>query len=352
MMTEFETSWPEGFHTPISKRVITFEEKKKRMKVAGHDVMDPEAIYNRVIGLLVSQRDMDLQDVFATELTAYPPSMFHPDGTIRIATGKATLKRNLQVEISQRNVLTPISIVVDVSALLWTLVWPVQGTVETFIATFKLWLSDKLTESDVYLCFDRYHDYSIKSSTRNSRGMKARVYKLTLQTPLPTRDAILKNYMNKVQLNKLLCKQILTDHSFLEAATDSHLLIVTGDVSIPTQVHKGQKSLRMDLASMFEEADNIIAQQVVAIGTNPNSRVLVLADDTDVFVLLVFFYGSSSLLSAIYMQSPVYGRCCIDIKATYMKHSAIVPDLLAIHAISGCDSVAATYGIAKATALL
>ena len=52
------------------------------------------------------------------------------------------------------------------------------------------------------------------------------------------------------------------------------------------------------------------------------------------------------------MQSPVYGRCCIDIKATYMKHSAIVPDLLAIHAISGCDSVAATYGIAKATALL
>ena len=155
MMTEFETSWPEGFHAPISKSSITFEEKKKRLKVAGHEVMDPEAIYNRVIGLLVSQRDLDLQGVFATELTAYPPSMFDPDGTMRIATGKSTLKKNLQVEISQRNALTPTVIVVDVFALLWILVWPVQGTVVTFITTFKLWLSERLTESDVYLCFDR-----------------------------------------------------------------------------------------------------------------------------------------------------------------------------------------------------
>ena len=80
--------------------------------------MDPEAIYNRVIGLLVSQRDLDLQGMFATELTAYPTSMFDPDGTMRIATGKSTLKKILQVEMSRRNALTPTAIVVDVSALL------------------------------------------------------------------------------------------------------------------------------------------------------------------------------------------------------------------------------------------
>ena len=102
MMTEFETSWPEGLHATISKNVITIEEKKKRLNVAGHDVMDPEAIYNRVIGLLVSQRDLDLQNVFATELTAYPPCMFDPDGTMRIATNKSILKKNFQVEISLR----------------------------------------------------------------------------------------------------------------------------------------------------------------------------------------------------------------------------------------------------------
>lgn len=94
ILTEFEASWPEGFRAPILKRVKTFAEKTKRMKVAGKEVVDPEAIYNRVIGLLVSQRDLDLQAVFATELTAYPPSMFEPDGSMR-TSGKSTLKTNL-----------------------------------------------------------------------------------------------------------------------------------------------------------------------------------------------------------------------------------------------------------------
>ena len=57
--------------------------------------------------------------------------------------------------------------------------------------------------------------------------MTARVYNLTLQTPLPSRDAVLENYVNKVQLNKLLCQEILTDDTFLKAVTDSHVLTVT-----------------------------------------------------------------------------------------------------------------------------
>ena len=350
MLTEFESSLPEGFHAPISKQVATFAEKKKHLKVAGQDVVNPEAIYNRVIGLLVSQRDLDLEAVFATELTAHPPSMFEADGTMR-TTGKSTLKTNLQVETSQRNFLTPTSVVVDVSALLWTIEWPVHGTVTTFITAFMQWLSEKLQKSDIYLCFDRYHEYSMKSSTRNSRNTTARVFKLSLQTLLPPRDAILKNYTNKVQLNKLLYQQILTDDAFLHEVTESHVLVVTGEEPVPIQVHKGQKSPRRDIVSSLEEADSLIAQQAIAIGNDPGARVLVLADDTDVLVLLLFFYGECALSSAIFMQSPVYGRHCIDISATYLRHSAIVPDLLAIHALSGCDSVAATYGIGKTTAL-
>jgi len=47
------------------------------------------------------------------------------------------------------------------------------------------------------------------------------------------------------------------------------------------------------------------------------------------------------------MQSPIKGLCCIDIKETSRIHSDIVPSVLAIHAITGCNSVAATYGIGK-----
>ena len=55
-MIQFERSWPEGFYTLLSKEVVTFNTKKKRLAVGEHAVVDQEAIYARVIGLLVSAR--------------------------------------------------------------------------------------------------------------------------------------------------------------------------------------------------------------------------------------------------------------------------------------------------------
>jgi len=72
-----------------------------------------------------------------------------------------------------------------------------DGTVATFISGFKTWLSRQLSEADVYLCFDRYHDYSTKSSTRSARATNSRVHYLTLTTPLPARDTVLKNYLHQ-----------------------------------------------------------------------------------------------------------------------------------------------------------
>ena len=64
--------------------------------------MDQEAICARFICLLVSNRDFDLQKVLSSELAAYPPSMFHPNGSMRLVTGKSTLKKNLAVEVALR----------------------------------------------------------------------------------------------------------------------------------------------------------------------------------------------------------------------------------------------------------
>ena len=49
------------------------------MKVIDSAVIDQEAIYARVIGLIVSQRELDLTDVVSCEQAAYPPSMLNPD---------------------------------------------------------------------------------------------------------------------------------------------------------------------------------------------------------------------------------------------------------------------------------
>ena len=49
------------------------------------------------------------------------------------------------------------------------------------------------------------------------------------------------------------------------------------------------------------------------------------------------------------MSSPVKERAVIAIRAKVESHSDIADDLLAIHALSGADTVASFHGIGKAT---
>ena len=41
----------------------------------------------------------------------------------------------------------------------------------------------------------------------------------------------------------------------------------------------------------------------------------------------------------------------IDINATYEKHVILVPNILAAHALTGCDTVGATFGIGKSSVI-
>ena len=77
-----------------------------------------------------------------------------------------------------------------------------------------------------------------------------------------------------------------------------------------------------------------------------------MCDDTDVFVLLVHYYNSRCTCSnsaPMVMSSSVKERAVIDIRATVESHSDIADALLAIHGLSGADTVASFNGICKAT---
>ena len=51
------------------------------------------------------------------------------------------------------------------------------------------------------------------------------------------------------------------------------------------------------------------------------------------------------------MVSPIQGRSVLDINAAAEEHSSIVQDLLAAHGLTGCDRVAAYFGVGKVAAL-
>ena len=55
------------------------------------------------------------------------------------------------------------------------------------------------------------------------------------------------------------------------------------------------------------------------------------------------FAAAEQLQSSMTMESPIHGRSCIDIKETARQHDAIIPAILPLHALTGCDSVAATW---------
>ena len=86
--------------------------------------------------------------------------------------------------------------VIDGCALLWT----VKGTVKDYADNFFGYIMAKAAHSDVYLTFDRYCDYSIKSVIRGARAGKHanRRHHFNLSSPLPPQKVALTVNENKI----------------------------------------------------------------------------------------------------------------------------------------------------------
>ena len=95
-MEECEGSWSDGFYNPISKNHVNIGTAK----------FNTTLLFSRVIGLQASCRDTkDIQTLLLYELSPVTTSMFNDSGDMRTGKTKAQLKKQLQVEMSSRNVL-------------------------------------------------------------------------------------------------------------------------------------------------------------------------------------------------------------------------------------------------------
>ena len=90
-MVLFESSWPAGFHTKISK-VVT----KKHIKVGDTKVFDPEIIYARAMGLQSSTRPLDTGQLMCYELAQFPTPLSEETRNMRDAKSKSSLKNELK----------------------------------------------------------------------------------------------------------------------------------------------------------------------------------------------------------------------------------------------------------------
>ena len=90
---------------------------------------------------------------------------------------------------------------------------------------------------------------------------------------------------------------------------------------------------RFDLKTTYDEAYVVIPQQVVALADMECKTINVICDDSDVFVLLAHYFAEENFSVSLIMESTSRSRSSIDIGATVAKHSGIVPQLIAAHAV-------------------
>lgn len=99
-----------------------------------------------------------------------------------------------------------------------------------------------------------------------------------------------------------------------------------------------------------EEADiNLVSYTLFNARDKGKRYIQVTSDDTDVFVLLVFFCWKHQITSQITMKR--FDGKCIDINLTALTLGEHCLQLLPLHVATGCDTVSYPFGKGKLTAV-
>ena len=113
-----------------------------------------------------------------------------------------------------------------------------------------------------------------------------------------------------------------------------HTLLITGEGD-PVEITRERVIPRPDISTSYEEVDNIIIQQTFRAVEQRAECLSVVADDTDVYILLLHYYNQKELNIPMFTESPVQGRQTTVIRETAKEHTNILPKLLAAHGLSG-----------------
>ena len=221
------------------------------------------------------------------------------------------------------------------------------GTVQSYVENFANYVTGRLQITDTYLVFDRYYQHSTKETTRTSRAGKdaSRRHQLSMATPLPPQKVCLTVTHNKIQLISLICDYLVEHPNIIPPG---RTLLVTGAKPTPLEISGGGVTERMQLKTTHEEADVIVVQQAIRLASFGKQSIHIVADDTDIFTLLLHYFKAQNLTCNLLMIATSPSRTSVDIKATAEKHPDIIDNILAAHVLSGCDTVSSLWGVGKA----
>ena len=310
MATAFQNSLPTGFHAKLSSPVNTMEHLKRGVKLGDKVVFDLESTFLRFL-VVGQQREMELLPIFGYELCAVPPSLMDEYGCLRRGN-KAILVHKLGVK--HHKAPRPDVIIVDAQQLLYHVVCPCGGSVDVLAESLKARLALSAAPEKILL-FARYTEISAKDHERQRlAGVGSNTFNLDLNSPLPSREAVMKNKHNKRGLSRLLSTFNLGCGVSVESRDDGVFLHDEADITI--------------ISYLLQAAD--AGLQIVRI----------LSDDSDNFVLLLYWTWRYDLQVRVSVQMEKWDGVVLDINATCANlGDTVCSQRLGAHALSGCDTV-------------
>ena len=171
--------------------------------------------YQRLLSIACTQGPPD-PSVFAHELAAVAPALFHDDGSMR-KTQKSKIASHI-VKLSP-DILTTHAIentrafVYDGMYMLHIMSWPKAGTIPALREMFTDFLAYDLNPHDqAALVLDDYEHVTTKAPEQKRRKLSQKlcpVIRLDLRTPIPSdKEAFLANTQNKQSLINILGRYV------------------------------------------------------------------------------------------------------------------------------------------------
>ena len=129
--------------------------------------------------------------------------------------------------------------------------------------TLKRRVATYLESSNVYLIFDRYDDFSIKSVARGGRETGvSRIYQLNPKTVLPAQNVVLTVMENKKQLMNIICNELTRDMLF-HTCLNGHKLVITGKDPYPVEIANEGEDIKARYDIETSHGDIIKVHQVL-----------------------------------------------------------------------------------------
>lgn len=203
----------------------------------------------------------------------------------------------------------------------------------------------------VYI-FDRYDvKQSIKQMERQRRlNSEALVYKISASRDMPNYKLFMKNDKNKAQLANFVPNYV-RHHKHLIPEGRSVILGALDNPNDAVLLNLQEEKFLTNMSCVHEEADTRMIFHLLTLQLS-HEQIIVFCQDTDVLILLIYYCALQNISSSLYMFTGISAtqRYIHINKICNNLGIGICLSLPAIHALTGCDTTSALYGIRKKTA--